>query len=181
MNQDLIKILDNSRPTEIKALQRLGLSFEDAQDIYQEASIVVFQTQSNPNLTLRKAPEAYLHGVCHNLAIRRLNELKRFSEGVDDAQLDRLLALTEVEEAAPDVMIDGSDDEQDYLQLLERLLHALPERDFALLRGFYLEGKSMEELADEFCMASVEVARTTKCRIMNRLRVKAKQLLNEIY
>lgn len=180
MNNTLQTVIQTQRTHELRQLVQMGLCHEDAEDVYQDAAIVLLQAMSEQRLTIRVGAEAYLHGVCHKLALKRLEELRRRYEAVDDERLDRLLELTEEAEEAPDAMLDD-EEAVDYMQLLQRVLQTLPERDFALLRGFYLEGKSMEQLATEHEMASVEVARTTKCRIIGRLRERARQMINELF
>lgn len=151
----------------------MGLLLEDAEDIFQEASVALYDVMSSQRLTMKSTPEAYLHGICHNMACKRIEELKRKADWVDDDKLDRLLALTDT--------IDDGQGCMDYRSILDILLERLSPRDFSIIHGFYIEGKSMEALAIENDLASVEVARTTKCRIMNRLREQATNLLRNYY
>lgn len=174
-------IISKVRATELRHLTVMGLTMEDAEDVFQEASVALYDVMSSQRLAMRSTPEAYLHGICQNMAYKRMEELKKLASVVDDDKLDRLLALTEEEtDAIPQIMEDESD-VIDYRSLLAELLEALTPRDFSLIHGFYIEGKSLEVLATENGMASVEVARTTKCRIMSRLREQASQTLKKYY
>ena len=171
-------IISEARDREIQSLKGMGLTLEDAEDIFQEASVALYDVMSSQRLTMNSSPEAYLHGICHNMGYKRLMELQKKANLVDDDKLDRLLALTEEED---EPMLEDGKDSIDYSSILSLLLEKLTQRDFSIIHGFYIEGKSMEALAIENDLASVEVARTTKCRIMNRLREQATHLLRNYY
>lgn len=173
-------IISGARNKEIQWLRGLGLTLEDAEDVFQEASVSLYDVMSSKRLTMKGSPEAYLHGICHNMAYKRMEELRRKADLVDDDKLDRLLALTEEEEPLQDA-IDDDSCEIDYYSILSTLLERLTPRDFSIIHGYYIEGKTMEALAIENDLASAEVARTTKCRILNRMRVQATNLLSNYY
>ena len=181
MSKTFSTIISEVREKEIDSLIGMGLILEDAEDVFQEASVALYDVMSSQRLTMKSTPQAYLHGICHNMAYKRLAELSRKVDLVDDEKLNRLLSLTEEgDESMPDVVDDGSD-EIDYYSILALLLDKLTPRDFSIINGFYIEGKSMETLALENDLASVEVVRTTKCRILNRMREQANNLLRNYY
>lgn len=181
MSKTFSTIISEVREKEIDSLIGMGLILEDAEDVFQEASVALYDVMSSQRLTMKSTPQAYLHGICHNMAYKRLSELSRKADLVDDKKLNRLLSLTEEgDESMPDVVDDGSD-EIDYCSILALLLDKLTPRDFSIINGFYIEGKSMETLALENDLASVEVVRTTKCRILNRMREQASNLLRNYY
>lgn len=166
-------IISNARAAELRKLMGMGLTLQDAEDVFQDASVALYDAMSGKRLAMMSTPEAYLHGICQNMGYRKLEEMKRRATMVDDDKLDRLLALTEESGSAYSEVATADDDEVDYQATLGTLLNRLSARDYALIVGFYIEGKSFDQLAAEQNMASVEVARTTKCRIMNRLRAQA--------
>lgn len=174
-------IIPEVRDKEIHLLTGMGLTLEDAEDVFQEASVALYDVMSSQRLTMKGTPEAYLHGICHNMAYKRMEELKRKIDSVDDDKLNRLLALTEEGEEETIGMVEDSENNVDYHTILSMLLEKLTPRDFSIIHGFYIEGKSLDTLALENELASVEVARTTKCRIMNRLREQAINLLKIYY
>lgn len=95
MSKTFNQIISAVRDKEIQLLRGMGLTLEDAEDVFQEASVALYDVMSNQRLTMKSTPEAYLHGICHNMAFKRMEELKRMADLVDDGKLDRLLALTE--------------------------------------------------------------------------------------
>lgn len=173
-------LISNVRDKEISFLLTMGLTQEDAEDIFQEASVVLYDVMSSQRLTMKSTHEAYLHGICQNMAHKRLDEIKRKASYVDEEKLDRLLFLTDDEMSSDEIA--GDDNEGiDYLAILIELLEKLSARDYSIIHGFYIEGKSLTALANENNMASVEVARTTKSRILSKLKEQATQLINKYY
>lgn len=172
-------IIDSARDAEIASMRRMGLGLEDAEDVFQEAAMAFYEQLREQRLLIKGNPHGYLHGICRHLALKRMDELSRRRDYIDDDKLDRLLELTADEEDA--TLANEETQEDSYGRVLSRLLSELTLRDQSLIKGFYLEGKSMQQLAEELQLATVEVARTTKCRILSRMRERALVLINEYY
>ena len=172
-------IIETARVAEIASMRRMGLGLEDAEDVFQEAAMAFYEKLSEQRLLIKGNPEGYLHGICRHLALKRIEELGRRRDYIDEDKLDRLLELTAEEDDETLITEEGPNDE--YASILCRLLSEMTPRDRSLIKGFYLEGKSMQQLAEELQLATVEVARTTKCRILNRMRERAMVLINEYY
>lgn len=178
MSNTFKNIIEKSRQREIRSLTGMGLTLEDAKDVFQEASVALYDVVNSQRLTMRSTPEAYLHGICYNMAHKRLDELRKTADLADDDKVDRLLSLTE---EAEETLYDDSEGTIDYQSILMELLERLSPRDYSIIHGFYIEGKSLEALSVENDLASMEVARTTKCRIMNRLRQQAEERLKKYF
>lgn len=172
-------IIESARDAEITSLRRMGLGLEDAEDVFQEASMALYVQLREQRLLIRSNPEGYLHGICRHLALKRMDELSRRRDYIDEDKLDRLLELTAEDD--DETLISEEEPNDDYASILCRLLSEMTPRDRSLIKGFYLEGKSMQLLAEELQLATVEVVRTTKCRILNRMRERAMVLINEYY
>lgn len=172
-------ILDTARDAEIASMRRMGLSQEDAEDVFQDAAMAFYEQLREQRLLIKGNPEGYLHGICRHLALKRMDELGRRRDYIDEDKLDRLLELTADEEDETLAIEEKQDDS--YVRVLSRVLSELTQRDLSLIKGFYLEGKSMQQLAEELQLATVEVARTTKCRILSRMRERALVLINEYF
>lgn len=172
-------ILDTARDAEIASMRRMGLSQEDAEDVFQDAAMAFYEQLREQRLLIKGNPEGYLHGICRHLALKRMDELSRRRDYIDEDKLDRLLELTADEE--DETLAIEEKQEDSYGRVLSRVLSELTQRDLSLIKGFYLEGKSMQQLAEELQLATVEVARTTKCRILSRMRERALVLINEYF
>jgi len=165
-------IIEARREAEIASLIRMGLTLEDAEDIYQEASVVMYEKMDSQQASFAKTPEDYLHGICKIMGYKRIDERRHWDSSIDEDRLDRLLELTETEDEPC---------AWDYDSVLSKLLSELNPRDYALLNDYYIQGLNMERIAERHHLASVEVARTTKCRIINRLRERARVLTNKYF
>lgn len=172
-------IIDTARDAEIASMRRMGLGLEDAEDVFQDAAMAFYEQLREQRLLIKGNPEGYLHGICRHLALKRIDELSRRRDYIDEDKLDRLLELTADEEDETLAIEEKQDDS--YVRVLSRVLSELTQRDLSLIKGFYLEGKSMQQLAEELQLATVEVARTTKCRILSRMRERALVLINEYF
>lgn len=172
-------ILDTVRDAEIASMRRMGLSQEDAEDVFQDAAMAFYEQLREQRLLIKGNPEGYLHGICRHLALKRMDELSRRHDYIDEDKLDRLLELTADEE--DETLAIEEKQEDSYGRVLSRVLSELTQRDLSLIKGFYLEGKSMQQLAEELQLATDEVARTTKCRILSRMRERALVLINEYF
>ena len=172
MPSQFAQIISACRSKELRHLLSMGLQMEDAEDVFQEASVVLFKAMSQKELPYSSKPEAYLHGICDNIGKKQLLARERQRNTIDEGRLDRMLELSE--EPADDEPSDGC-----YHAMLEQILDELSPRDKAMIYGFYIEGKSMQELAEEQHMSGAEVARTTKCRIISKMRRRATELLNQ--
>lgn len=172
-------IIDTARDAEIASMRRMGLGLEDAEDVFQDAAMAFYEQLREQRLLIKGNPEGYLHGICRHLALKRMDELSRRRDYIDEDKLDRLLELTADEE--DETLAIEEKQEDSYVRVLSRVLSELTQRDLSLIKGFYLEGKSMQQLAEELQLATVEVARTTKCRILSRMRERALVLINEYY
>ena len=172
-------IIEATRDTEIVSMRRMGLGLEDAEDVFQDAAMAFYEQLREQRLLIKGNPEGYLHGICRHLALKRMYELSRRHDYIDEDKLDRLLELTAHDE--DETLVAEEDAEDGYTSVLSRVLSEMTQRDRTMIKGFYLEGKSMQQLAEELQLATVEVARTTKCRILSRMRERALVLINEYF
>ena len=159
-------------------MRKMGLRLEDAEDVFQDAALAFYEQLQDIKPTILSNPEGYLHGICRHLALKRIDELNRKRDYIDEDKLDRLLELTADDE---DGILIAEEPDDGYVQIVRRLLSEMTQRDRSLISGFYLEGKSMKHLAEELQLATVEAVRTTKCRILSRMRDRALVLINEYY
>ena len=59
---------------------------EDAQDIYQDAILVIYQKIKNDNLTLNCSFNTYLYSVCRLLWLKQLEKRKKSLEYAEDSE-----------------------------------------------------------------------------------------------
>ena len=59
---------------------------EDAQDIYQDAVLVIYQKIKNDNLTLNCSFNTYLYSVCRLLWLKQLEKRRKTQEYAEDSE-----------------------------------------------------------------------------------------------
>ncbi len=143
-------------------LSRGGLE-ADAEDVFQEALVVLFEKAKSPEFCLTCKLSTYLFAVSKRLWFKKMErsaayhsldlegeEEKDFGSYDDDLQL-------------------YVEKEEQYDQLT-KALHQLGEPCSSLLKAFYEEKKNMQEIAAAFQYTNAENAKTQKYKCLTRLR-----------
>ncbi|HVU98551.1 MAG TPA: sigma-70 family RNA polymerase sigma factor [Puia sp.] len=133
---------------------------DDARDIFQEAMIVLFEKARSGSFELNSQLKTYLYSVCRRLWLKRLNQQQRFSPEVDN-----------LEETVP-VEEDVERHEQrnkDFL-VMEKSLKNLGEPCKSLLEAYYLQKKSMVDIAADFGYTNADNAKNQKYKCLMRLK-----------
>ena len=133
---------------------------DDARDIFQEAMIVLYEKARSGSFELNSQLKTYLYSVCRRLWLKRLNQQQRFSPEVDN-----------LEETVP-VEEDVERHEQrnkDFL-VMEQSLKSLGEPCKSLLEAYYLEKKSMVDIASDFGYTNADNAKNQKYKCLMRLK-----------
>jgi RNA polymerase sigma factor (sigma-70 family) len=86
-------------------------SEEDAQDIFQEALIVLFKKVREPNFELASTVPSFLYGIVRNLWLKKLR---------DEQKQGLVLTLDDPDKSHPMVEVD---DNEQRIELEDRLLH----------------------------------------------------------
>jgi RNA polymerase sigma factor (sigma-70 family) len=133
---------------------------DDARDIFQEAMIVLYEKARSGSFELNSQLKTYLYSVCRRLWLKRLNQQQRFSPEVEN-----------LEETVP-VEEDLERHEQrnnDFL-VMEQSLKSLGEPCKSLLEAYYLEKKSMVDIAADFGYTNADNAKNQKYKCLMRLK-----------
>lgn len=142
---------------------RITMDSAEAEDIVQDTMIKVWSHCEE--LTELESVEAYCLTVCRNLAIDR-SRLK-------GAQTEE---LTEQNSAQPDASDPYSRFVQDeQMQIIHRLINALPEKQRTIIQLRDVEGKSYKEISEILQLSDEQV----KINLF-RARQKIKQRITEI-
>ncbi len=145
-----------------RLVRRFGGKEEDAEDIFQSGLLALLKYCDRKNFVLSKPLGALLYGICSRMLWRRLEKRKRlniqsqdFSQYVD---LKKTLELQEEELRRAEQW-----------QLIDKHLHRLPEKERQVLKLFYQEGKSLQEIADIVGFASANSAKVQKFKYLQHL------------
>jgi DNA-directed RNA polymerase specialized sigma24 family protein len=138
-------------------------TFEDARDIFHDALVIFYEKSLDEKAGIQLSPEAYVFGIFRHLWIRKFKEARQ------------TVFLTEEE--------DKIDIPADYFPhprtaKILRLLQLAGERCLALLKSFYYEKRSLEDISRAFAFSGVRSATVQKFKCLQKMRdeIKSKSL-----
>ena len=133
---------------------------DDARDIFQEAMIVLYQKARSGTFELNSQLKTYLYSVCRRLWLKRLNQMQRISPEVDN-----------LEETVPveEELERHEQRNRDFL-VMEQAMNNLGEPCKSLLEAYYMEKKSMVEIAGDFGYTNADNAKNQKYKCLMRLK-----------
>ena len=135
-------------------------SVEEARDIFQEAMIVLFEKSGTPEFSLHCQIKTYIYSVCRRLWLKRLQQLSKYSTQIES-----------LEETVPvdDEMEDHEKRNGDFI-LMENAMAKIGEPCKSLLDAYYMQKKSMQDIAGEFGYTNADNAKTQKYKCLIRLK-----------
>jgi RNA polymerase sigma factor (sigma-70 family) len=133
---------------------------DDARDIFQEAMIVLYEKVRSGSFELNCQLKTYLYSVCRRLWLKRLTQLQKTSSEVDN--LEQTVPVEEELELHEERNLD--------FQIMEMSMKRLGEPCRTLLEAYYLQKKSMTEIADSFGYTNADNAKNQKYKCLMRLK-----------
>lgn len=159
-DQVIEAIYHRHHPVFLRWIVRQGGSPEDAEDIFQEAMMVLYEKAHQADFVLSCQLGTYLFAVGKNRWYKR-----RQQNQYQDLEVPLEGLEGEVEE-------DGQryEEKERYFERLEASLDALGSPCRELLRSFYFKGKSMDTIAEEMGYTNANNTKTQKYKCLLRLR-----------
>jgi len=133
---------------------------DDARDIFQEAMIVLYEKARTGSFELNCQLKTYLYSVCRRLWLKRLNQLQKMSPEVEN--LEETVPVEEELELHEQRNLD--------FLIMERSMKNLGEPCKSLLEAYYLQKKSMVEIAGNFGYTNADNAKNQKYKCLMRLK-----------
>lgn len=134
---------------------------EAAQDIYQECIIVLYENAQNPTFELHCQLQTYLYSVARRLWLKQLKRAGKTFLMKEEEEVD----LADVNEDLAQHLQKESD-----LEKLNSSLTQLGEPCLSLIRDFYVNRLSMEEISDKFGYTNSDNAKNQKYKCLQRLK-----------
>ncbi len=134
-------------------------NFEEAQDVFQDAIIVLYEKTKNPNFKLTCTIKTYIYSIVRNLWLKILVKKKRQAIVTDFEKFYK-------------IEIEDYDTEKD--TKIEKVLEAiktLGEKCKKILTSFYFEKKKMEIIAEELGYTNAKNAKNQKYKCMKQLKI----------
>ena len=133
---------------------------DDAKDIFQEAMIVLYEKARSGTFELSCQIKTYVYSVSRRLWLKRLQQANRYSGDIGNAEV-----LVQVEDD-----IEGHTRRDAEFEMMEKAINSLGEPCKSLLEAFYLQKKTMQEIAVNFGYTNAENAKTQKYKCLIRLK-----------
>ena len=133
---------------------------DDARDIFQEAMIVLYEKVSSGTFELTCQIKTYLYSVCRRLWLKRLQQMQRYNPSAES--VEEVIAVEEELEVHEKRNAD--------LIVMENALNKIGEPCKSILEAYYLQKKSMPEIADFFGYTNADNAKTQKYKCLVRLK-----------
>jgi RNA polymerase sigma factor (sigma-70 family) len=134
-------------------------SSDDAKDIFQEAMIVLYQKVQSGSFELNCQIKTFVYSVCRRLWLKRLMHQNRFVLSEDGLQT-----------VAVDDDVEEHEKRNAAFNVMEKAMSGLGEPCKSLLEAYYIQKKSMQDIADHFGYTNAENAKNQKYKCLMRLK-----------
>lgn len=160
-----MQLYQKAFPLVAKYVSRMGGSFDDAKDIFQDALVIYYEKLATNPVTLQYSEQSYLLGIAKHLWAKK-NKPHNQSVSLDDSQADI------IQEETPGIAAS---------EKLLHLLHTTGEKCMQLLRAFYYDKLPLGKIADRFGFSGVRSATVQKYKCLEKIRdtIKEKSLTYE--
>jgi RNA polymerase sigma factor (sigma-70 family) len=135
-------------------------SSDDAKDVFQEAMIVLYEKVRSGSFELNCQIKTYVYSVCRRVWLKRLNQLQKITPEIQN--LEELVAIEEEMEL--------HEQRNNDFVLMEKAMQHLGEPCKSLLEAYYLQKKSMVEIANNFGYTNADNAKNQKYKCLMRLK-----------
>lgn len=141
---------------------------DQAQDTFQDGLIVLYQKSKDPEFCLTCKIGTYLFAICKRLWFKRFQkksqqQVHHVDFADEEKGWDNYLASEETD-------VSQFLENEDQLVKLQASLEKLGEPCLQLIKLFYIEKLSMQEIAAQLSYANMETAKVQKYKCITRLK-----------
>ena len=149
-------------PAVARYVSKMGGTFDEAKDIFQDALVAWYEKAALDGFVLRSDEKAYLFGISKNLW------LKKHKHNIQNVPLDGFDAESEEQSALSDSKILS-------------FLQTAGKKCMDLLRSFYYDELPLNDIAEAYGFSGVRSATVQKYKCLEKVRetVKEKALTYE--
>jgi DNA-directed RNA polymerase specialized sigma24 family protein len=155
----ITRLYKSAFPAVARYVAKMGGSFDDARDVFQDALVIYYEKVTAGKLELQKTESAYLLGIAKHLWF------KKFSDGRYDISLDEFEGFDLPDEAEPQ-------------PVAEKLLHYLEtagKKCMDILSAFYYDKLPMKQIAGLFGYSGEHSVTVQKYKCLEKVRETIKQ------
>jgi len=141
----------------------------DAEDLFQEAMMVLVEKLRQDNFQLTASMGTYVYAICKNLWFKKLRD-KNFELSVDEVQsLDFLTSINE-----------SIEHEKSYLEKLKGYLIEITDHCNRLIHDIFYKEKAIEQIQKDYGYSTLHNAQNQKHKCVEQIRkVKEKQEISK--
>lgn len=132
---------------------------DDAKDIFQEAMIVLYEKVKSGAFELNCQIKTFVYSVSRRLWLKRLMQQNRFTISEGHEQMVSVDDETEEHERRNTEFI-----------MMDKAMNGLGEPCKSLLEAYYMQKKSMQDIAMSFGYTNAENAKNQKYKCLMRLK-----------
>jgi RNA polymerase sigma factor (sigma-70 family) len=135
-------------------------SADDARDIFQETVIVLYEKAKSGSFELNCQLKTYVYSVSRRLWLKKLQQQQKFIPNITG--LDETVPVEEE--------VESHNQLNSEFQMMDKALLHLGEPCRSLIEAFYLQKKSMTDIAGHFGYTNADNAKNQKYKCLMRLR-----------
>lgn len=148
-------------PSVEKMVFKMNGTTDDAFDVFQDAVTVLYEKLKKEDLQLQCKTSTYLIAIAKHIWLKKISKKKKQISIVYD-------------ESERDLHIDDDykqfEDLEKNMKKLKTCFEQIGDPCKSLLTAFYIQNKSMNEIATSFGYTNSENAKTQKYKCLNRMR-----------
>ncbi|MEO7216059.1 sigma-70 family RNA polymerase sigma factor [Mucilaginibacter sp.] len=155
----IMRLYKSAFPPVARYVAKMGGSFDDARDVFQDALVIYYEKAAAGKLELQKTESAYLLGIAKHLWF------KKYRDGLYDVSLDQFEGPEFADKADPQPS-EG------------RLLYYLEtagKKCMEILSAFYYDKLPMKQIAGLFGYAGERSVTVQKYKCLEKVRETIKQ------
>lgn len=163
-----------------------SLGKEDCEDVFQEASIILYQHAGKGKLeNLSSSLYTYFIGICNNKAHEQLRtngkaQLASIDEVSGDESEQRYNVVLNKADRILHLIDSNEKTESERNSIVQDMVKRLPSPCNEMLWSYYRDGLSMKMIAKMFKYASEGVAKVTKHRCQEKFRERYEDILSKL-
>ncbi len=143
-------------PTVARYVARMGGTFEQAQDVFQDALVIYYEKVQSPQANIRSSEKAYLVGIAKHL----------WSQAYKMDSRNQPLGDIDLEVIA---------DEQPAANKLMYYLETAGQKCMELLKAYYYDHLAASDAAERFGYSGTRSATVAKYKCLEKVRETVKQ------
>lgn len=151
-----ISLYQNAFPTVARYVSKMGGTFDEAKDIFQDALVIYYEKSIESSFELKTNEKAYLLGIAKHLWLKQHRDNSKLTsiDGLEIENKETVLASDEK---------------------VLNFLQTAGKKCMDLLRSFYYDGLPLADAAELFGFSGVRSATVQKYKCLEKVRKTVKQ------